>query len=63
MVPYIDTAEDGSTDRCFAKLTFSGDVDRRRVRRELRKWVKRSLKRTLHPVEQAMVMRRSLTVL
>ena len=47
LIPFITTNDDKSTDRNWAKLDFSGPVDRRRVKREIRKWVKRSLERNL----------------
>jgi hypothetical protein len=59
MVPFVNTNEDETTDRMWAKFSFKGNVDRRRVKRELRKWVQRNLQRRLHPIEQGMVMKRA----
>jgi len=59
MVPYIHLNEDDTTDRMWAKLTFNGNVDRRRVKRELRKWGKRALQRCIHPIEQGLILRRA----
>lgn len=47
LVPYITTQEDESTDRNWARLNFVGPVNRRRVKREIRKWVKRTLERSI----------------
>lgn len=46
-IPYINTEEDGSTTRNWARLSFTGPVDRRRVKREIRKWIKRALHRNV----------------
>lgn len=59
MMPYVHMNEDGSTDRSWAKFTFRGDVDRRRVKRELTKWVKRELGRKLSAFERDMIIKRS----
>lgn len=61
MVPYIHLNEDQTTDRMYAKLTFKGDVDRRRVKRELGKWGKRTLQRRIHPIEQHLVIKKAFT--
>lgn len=51
MLPYLTTEEDGSTNRNWARFRFTGPVDRRRIKREVRKWVKRILGRSIHPIE------------
>lgn len=57
-VPWINTKEDGTTERCWSSLSFAGAVDRRRIRREVRKWVKRALGRTLYTEELHMLTNR-----
>lgn len=46
-VPFISTNEDGTTERNWARMGFAGPVDRRRIKREVRKWVKRQLGRRI----------------
>lgn len=57
MLPFITTNEDGSTERNWARMRFVGVVNRRRVKREIRKWVKRALGRCIHPVELRAIMK------
>lgn len=56
-VPYMMPNEDGTTSMMRSRMNFSGNVDRRRVKRELRKWVKRNLERSLSVREQNLIMR------
>lgn len=63
MMPYVHMNEDGTTDRCWAKFSFRGDVDRRRVKRELTRWVKRELGRKLSAFERDMIMKRATPIL
>lgn len=57
-IPFINTVEDGSTERCWAHMDFTGSVDHRRIKRQIRKWVKSNLGRHLGREEQAMLMKR-----
>lgn len=58
-VPFISTNEDGSTDRNFANLKFesSEPIRKRRIKREIRKWVKRILERNLSTYELLKLMK------
>ncbi len=58
--PYITSNEDGSTNRNWAHMTFKSAerIDRRSIKRAVRKWVKRNLDRTLHCAELEMIMKR-----
>jgi len=58
--PYITSNEDGSTNRNWAHMTFRSDtrVDRRVIKKAIRKWVKDNLERTLHCNDLAMIMKR-----
>lgn len=62
-IPYVAVQEDGSTTRNWAHLTFAAPkgerIDRRRVKREIRKWVKHNLERTLSTFELLMIMKRT----
>lgn len=57
MVPYIDMDENGESSPAYARMTFKGDVDRRRVKRELRKWVKRQVGRSISGWELQGIMK------
>lgn len=61
-IPFINTKEDGDTERCWAHLQFRGNVDRRRVKRQIRKWVSANLQRHIHPEELRMLVRRVKTL-
>lgn len=60
-VPYLaQTTEDGPVEPQVAALVFrvhEGTVDRRKVKRMIRRWVKENLERTLHTVELRWLMR------
>ena len=58
--PYLTANEDGSTNRNWAHMTFKSEerIDRRAVKRAIRKWVKHNLERTLHCNELAMITKR-----
>lgn len=59
-VPYIDTMEDGTTTRNFAHISLQNpdsNIDRRRVKREVRKWVKRTLGRNIYTWELNALMK------
>lgn len=57
-IPFINTRADGETERCWAHLDFNGAVDKRRVKRQIKKWVRDSLGRKLGREELAQLMRR-----
>lgn len=57
-IPFVNTKEDGTTERCWAHMDFSGDVDRRRIKRQIKKWVRTNLGRKLGREEQTLLMRR-----
>lgn len=57
-VPWLGLDDEGKSTRNWTRLTFRGSVDKRRVKREIRKFVKRDLDRTLHTGELAMCVRR-----
>lgn len=59
MIPYLSTNEDGTEDKNWARMRFYGDVDRRRVKREVRKWIKRTLGRNVHPIELRNILTKS----
>jgi len=46
-IPYLGLNDTGDTTRNWAVLKFIGDVDLRRIKREVRRWAKRDLDRTL----------------
>lgn len=61
-VPYLSPAEDGSTQRNIATFRFSSIgrgayIDHRRVKREIRKWVKHNLERSLHCLELRQILK------
>lgn len=56
-VPYIGLDEAGNTTRNWANFRFAGQVDRRRIKRMVRKWVKRNLGRRIHTSELHSVCR------
>jgi len=55
-VPFLDTNADGSVSRNYALVSSNDNVDRRRVRRILRQWVKSYLFRQLSTREQRSLM-------
>lgn len=55
--PYLASNADGSVSRNYARLTTNGEVDKRRVKRGLRRWVKSELGRTVHSRELHALMR------
>lgn len=61
-MPYIGMDEDGSTTRNWAHFTFKHKdgkpVPKRRVKREVRKWIKRNLGRAVLTEELRAVVRR-----
>lgn len=57
-VPFVNTKEDGSTEHCYALLSTNDPVDGRKIKQLLRKWVKKSLGRSLHPSEQRLLLKR-----
>ncbi len=57
-IPFINTLDDQSTERCWAHLDFEGDVDRRRIKRQVKTWVRKSLGRKLGREELALLMKR-----
>ena len=57
-IPFINTVEDGSTERCWAHMDFTGAVDHRRIKRQIRKWVLTNLGRSIGHEEHAMLMKR-----
>ena len=57
-IPFINTNEDGSTERCWAHMDFNGAVDKRRIKRQIKKWVRLQLGRKLGREELAMLLRR-----
>lgn len=57
-VPFIDLNADGETDRAWAGMRFEGNVDRRRVKREIVKWIKRNIGRQVHPNELYLLMKK-----
>ena len=59
MIPFLTTNEDGSEDRNWARLRFYGAVNRRRIKREVRKWIKRTLGRSVHPYELRRILKYS----
>lgn len=64
-IPYLSIADDASTQRNIATFRFSSIgrdacIDRRRVKREIRKWVKHNLERNLHCLELRQIMKNVL---
>lgn len=57
-IPFVNTLEDGSTERCWAHMDFTGVVDRRRIKRQIRKWVLTNLGRHIGHEEHAMLLKR-----
>lgn len=61
MVPWLENKEDGSLDRNWTALTFttatSQDyVDRRRIKREIRKFVRGTIGRHIHIAELRFIL-------
>ena len=60
--PYLTTNDDQSTSRRWATMrfkAFEGKVDRRRVKREVRKWIKRTLERNVSSYELRKILKRA----
>lgn len=58
-IPYVDTIDDaGGTSWNRALLHTNDAVDRRRIKRVLRQWVRHQLGRTLHTAELNLLMRK-----
>ena len=60
--PYLGMDDAGETTREWAHMRFSSSeyIQTRRVKREVRKWVKRNLGRTLHTRELLLIMKRAV---
>jgi len=59
--PYLGMNEQGETTRNWVTMRFTskqGPVDRRRIKREIRKWGKRALGRSIHPTELIQICRK-----
>jgi hypothetical protein len=55
-MPYVGMDEAGASTREWAHFKFNGQVDLRRIKREVRKYVKRNLGRHVHTSELRMVV-------
>lgn len=55
-MPYVGMDEAGASTREWAHFKFNGTVDLRRIRREVRKWIKRNLGRNVCTAELRMVV-------
>lgn len=51
VIPWLMTTLDGDVERVHSTMKFKGVVDRRRVKREVRKFFKKTLERKVHPYE------------
>lgn len=51
LFPYLSTSADGSVSRNYARLTTNGRIDKRAVKRGVRKWIKVNLGRNVSTVE------------
>lgn len=58
--PYLGMNENGETYRAWAHMTFQaeGTVDKRLVKRAIRRWIKENLGRVVHSFELRQIMRR-----
>ena len=60
--PYLGMDAEGETTREWAHMRFKSEqyIPLRRVKREIRKWVKCTLGRTLHTRELLLIMKRAV---
>ena len=58
-IPFILTKANGDSERNFAYLTLQSPdpIDRRLVKKTIRKWVKVNLQRSIHPRELHALMK------
>lgn len=56
-VPFLDTNEDGSTSWNRALIHTNDNVDRRRIKRIIRKWARSHLGRTLYTHELLLIVK------
>lgn len=61
-IPYLGMDDEGNATRNWAHFTFKHadglPVDKRKIKRMVRKWIKLNLERTIHGEELAMLMKR-----
>lgn len=55
--PYITTREDGTSEFNRALMHTNDSIDKRGIKRIIRKWVKVNLGRTLHTTELLLLMK------
>lgn len=57
VIPFSDAQEDGTTEWKRALLTSNDPLDKRRIKRTIRKWVKVALSRTIYTHELNSLMK------
>ena len=57
-IPWVDTNEDGSSKWNNSIVYTNTPVDRRRVKRVIRQWVKHTMDRTISTYELNLLMKR-----